>query len=197
MTDPYGGRSGTPLVPGGGVIPARPRRWATAWLPLALAALVGVLVAAYLVVDVRGSAVTQSSPPPAAGSPVPSSELEGVWSGSGSLTRCAGFDDGGCSRTRSISLTIDCSGKRCQVIPFDDSYGSPPLRFRDGRYRAAGPVPAAVAPLCGGSPAFTDLWRLELTVLDGRLLGTYAESTVQSFDCGATGVAWDLVLDRR
>jgi hypothetical protein len=178
------------------VTPARPRRWATVWLPLALAGLVGVLVAVYLVIDVRGSADTQSSPPSAAGRPVPSSELEGVWSGSGSLTHCAGFDEG-CSRTRSISLTIDCSGKRCQVIPFDDSYGSPSLRFRDGRYRAAGPVPAAVAPRCGGSPAYTDLWRLEVTVRGGRLVGSYAESTVQSFDCGATGVAWDVVLDRR
>ena len=83
------------------------------------------------------------------------------------------------------------------MTPFDDSYGSPPLRFQDGRYRAAGPVPADVAPRCGGAPAYTDLWRLELTLQGSRLRGSYAESTVQSFDCGATGVAWDVVLDRR
>ena len=31
---------------------------------------------------------------------------------------------------------------------------------------------------------------------DGRLLAGYAESTVQGFDCGATGIAWDVVLER-
>ena len=41
------------------------------------------------------------------------------------------------------------------------------------------------------------MWRLELTLQGGRLVGSYTESTVQSFDCGATGLAWDLVLERR
>jgi hypothetical protein len=95
-----------------------------------------------------------------------------------------------------VTLTIDCAGKRCEVVPFDAAYGSPPLRFTDGRYRAVGPLPAAVAPTCGGSPTSTGQWRLEFAVRNGRLLGSYAESTVQSFDCGATGVAWAVVLAR-
>jgi hypothetical protein len=161
-----------------------------------LAALVAVVVAAYLVADGRRSPEPPPSTP-SAGSPVPSSELRGAWSGEGTLTRCAGFDDEGCARTLPIALTIDCSQKLCSVIPFDRSYGSPPLRFEDGWYRAAGPLPADVAPTCGGVPTASALWRLELTVQDGRLSGSYAESTVQGFDCGATGLAWEVVLDRR
>jgi hypothetical protein len=130
-----------------------------------------------------------------AGSAVPASELEGEWSGEGSLIRCAGFDDG-CTETLPITLTIDCPGKVCAVSPFDRSYGRPRLAFSDGRYRAAGPVPADAAPECGGVPTHSALWRLELAVQDGRLAGEYAESTVQSFDCGATGVAWRVVLER-
>ena len=174
----------------------RARRRARPWLALALGGvLLGVLVVAYLVVDRRVSADTRPSARASSGSPVPSSELMGEWSGRGTVTLCAGFDR--CDGTRTVTLAIDCSGKRCRVTPFDDTYGSPPLRFSDGRYRAAGPVPADVAPTCGGNPTHTDLWRLELTVQDGRLLGSYKESTVQSFDCGATGRAWDLVLERR
>ena len=37
---------------------------------------------------------------------------------------------------------------------------------------------------------------VELTVQDGRLGGGYEESTVQGFDCGATGVSWRVVLER-
>jgi hypothetical protein len=65
-----------------------------------------------------------------------------------------------------------------------------------GSYRAAGPVPPDVAPTCGGVPTRSALWRLELTIQDERLGGSYAESTVQGFDCGATGVAWEVSLDR-
>jgi hypothetical protein len=159
---------------------------------LALTALVVLAVAAYLVVshrtDVRPGAATTDA------SPVPSAELTGEWSGEGTVTQCAGFDR--CQGTRSVTLRIDCSGKRCEVVPFDPSYGSPPLRFSDGRYRAAGPVPAGAAPTCGGSPTSTALWRLDVALQDGRLTGSYAESTVQSFDCGATGLAWQIVLDR-
>ena len=89
--------------------------------------------------------------PPASAEPRPRRPTcTGEWSGQGTATRCAGFDR--CDGTRTVTLTIDCSGKRCQVTPFDAGYGSPPLRFQDGRYRAAGPVPADVAPRCGGRP---------------------------------------------
>ncbi|MFL6097017.1 MAG: hypothetical protein ACJ71Y_16315, partial [Blastococcus sp.] len=164
-------------------------------LLLALAGLGVVLVVGSLVVDRRESPDRQPSSPPSAGRPVSSSELQGEWSGRGTATQCAGFDR--CDGARTITLTIDCSGKRCEVTAFDPSYGRPPLHFADGHYRAVGPLPAAVAPTCGGAPTSTAAWRLDVTVQDGRLTGSYAESTVQSFDCGATGVAWDVVLDRR
>jgi hypothetical protein len=121
--------------------------------------------------------------------------LAGEWSGQGTASRCAGFDR--CAGTRPITLTIDCTGTRCEVVPFDRRYGSPPLTLADGRYRAAGPIPPAAAPTCGGAPTSTALWRLELALAAGRLVGSYAESTQQSFDCGATGVAWTVVLERR
>ena len=169
-----------------------PARWATRWLPLALTGVVVVLVAAYLLVDGR-----RGADPGPAGGVATSSELSGEWSGEGALTDCAGFDDEDCSGTLPIALTIDCAGKRCEVTPFDRSYGSPPLRLADGRYRAAGPLPPEVAPTCDGVPTHSALWRLELTVVAGRLVGSYRESTLQGFDCGATALAWDLVLERR
>jgi hypothetical protein len=125
---------------------------------------------------------------------VPGFDLAGEWSGEGSVARCAGLDE--CAPTRSVTLTIQCAGRSCRVTPFDPRWGHPPLHIRDGSYRAAGPVPAELAPTCDGVPASSALWRLELTVLDERLVGSYAESTLQGFDCGATGVAWDVVLDR-
>jgi hypothetical protein len=135
------------------------------------------------------------SAPTSGAAPASSDALTGEWSGDGAVTQCAGFDR--CEGTRPVSLTIDCSGKRCVVVPFDAAYGRPPLRFADGRYRAVGPLPPGVAPTCGGAPTSTAQWRLELALRDGRLRGSYAESSVQSFDCGATGVTWDVVLDRR
>jgi hypothetical protein len=164
-------------------------------LLLGLAGLVVVLVVGSVLVDRRGSPDPRASTPPSAGHPVSSSELQGEWSGGGTATQCAGFDR--CDGTRTVTLTIDCSGKRCEVTPFAPSYGRPPLHFADGHYRAVGPLPAAVAPTCGGAPTSTARWRLDVTAQDGRLTGSYAESTVQSFDCGATGLAWDVVLDRR
>jgi hypothetical protein len=170
----------------------------TVWLVVGLAglvaALVAVLVFAAPVVGGRGTAAPERTASPVRGSVVPGFDLAGEWSGEASLTRCAGLDD--CARTRTVTLSIDCSGQSCVDTPFDPSWGRPPLRVRDGAYRAAGPVPAARAATCDGVPASTASWRLELTVLGGRLVGSYAESTVQGFDCGGTGVAWDLVLDR-
>ena len=194
MTDPYGGR---PWTPSGRPRrdPGRPPRWATVGLPLALAGLVAVLVAAHLLVGRQRAAAPPPTSAPASGSVVPSGDLAGEWSGEGVLARCAGFDDG-CPRTRSVSLTIDCAGQRCVVTPGNGSYGSPPLEAQDGAHRAVGPVPSDRAPSCGGAPTASALWRLELTVLHGRLVGSYAESTLQSFDCGATGVAWTVTLDR-
>ncbi len=125
---------------------------------------------------------------------MPGFDLAGEWSGEGSVARCAGLD--GCARARSVTLTIECAGQSCRVTPFDRSWGHPPLLVVDGSYRATGPVPAELAPTCEGVPASSALWQLELTVLGGRLVGSYAESTLQGFNCGATGVAWDLVLDR-
>jgi hypothetical protein len=160
--------------------------------------LVAVAVAVVVVqlgTDGRPEAGPSPRVTPLAGSLVPSAEIAGRWSGEGSLARCAGFDDG-CSRVRSVTLTIDCSRRPCAVTPFDAGYGAPPLHVQDGRFRAVGPLPAEVAPTCDGVPASSALWRLELSVRDGRLVGSYAESTLQGFACGATGVAWDLVLHR-
>jgi hypothetical protein len=169
-------------------------RWATVGLPLVLAALAALAAVAYLAVATPAGPGGRSAATPSDGIPVPSAELAGEWSGEGRVTQCAGFDR--CDGTRTVTLTIDCSGKRCEVVPFDPSYGSPPLRFVGGRYRAIGPLPLAVAPTCGGAPTSTARWRLDLAVRSGRLTGSYAESTVQSFDCGATGLRWDVVLHR-
>ena len=196
MTDPYGG--GPWRSPGS---TGRPRSGRSPWvivgLPVTVAAIVALLVVAHLVGDGGRASGPRSSSASPAGSAVPSSDLVGEWSGEGSLTRCAGFDDEGCPETVSVTLTIECSKKLCAVTPFDRSYGTPPLRFEDGRYRASGPVPPAVAPTCGGAPTASALWRLELTVQGGRLGGSYAESTVQGFDCGATGVAWAVTFEHR
>jgi hypothetical protein len=176
--------------------PSRPSRWALAGFPLALAGLVVLGVAAALVVDGRQGPEARPALSLSPGSPAAPSELEGHWSGEGALSRCAGFEDEDCSGTREVVLTIDCTSGSCAVTPFDRGYGSPPLRFENGIYRAAGPLPADVAPTCGGVPTKSGLWRLELAVRDGRLIGGYAESTIQGFDCGATDLAWDLVLER-
>jgi hypothetical protein len=183
VTDPYGGRSRTP-------------RWAIIGFPLAFAVLIGLVVAVHAVVDDGSSADLLPSTSPSTGGAGQSSALAGEWSGEGTLTDCAGFENEGCPAVRTVTLTIDCSEQPCAVTPFDRSYGHPPLRLEDGRYRAAGPVPSEVAPTCGGNPTSTGLWRLELAVLAGRLAGSYAESTVQSFDCGATWLRWEFALDR-
>lgn len=174
----------------------RPSRWALVGFPLALIGLVVLGVGAALVVDGRQGADARPVVSLSPGSPAPSSELEGEWSGEAAMTRCAGFEDEDCTGTRDVTLAIDCAAGSCTVTPFDRGYGSPPLRFEDGIYRAAGPLPADVAPTCGGVPTKSGLWRLELAVRDGRLIGSYAESTIQGFDCGATDLAWDLVLER-
>lgn len=153
-------------------------------------ALAGLAVVGFLLVGPRADEGSLPSRGPAS-----SDQLTGEWSGHGTATRCAGFDR--CTGTRKVTLTIDCSGKRCRVVPFDREYGSPPLRFADGHYRAVGPLPPGVAPTCGGAPTSTAQWRLDLTARGARLVGSYSESTVQSFDCGATGVAWNVVLERR
>jgi hypothetical protein len=158
---------------------------------LALVGLAAVVV--YLVIGQHPDGGPRIATPD--GHPATVTELMGDWSGQGKATRCAGFDR--CEGTRAVTLTIDCSGKRCDVVPFAPGYGSPPLRFAGGRYRATGPLPPGAAPTCGGAPTSTARWQLDLAVRKGRLVGSYAESTVQSFDCGATGVAWDVVLDRR
>ena len=183
MTNPYTGRPSR-----------RSARWVAVWFPVALAVLIAV--AAYLVVDDRGSVDTLPSTARSTGSAVPLSALAGEWSGEGSLTDCAGFADENCPATRSVTLTIDCVDQPCVVTPFDRSYGRPPLKREDGGFRAAGPLPLEVAPTCGGAPTSSGLWRLDLTALNGRLEGSYAESTVQGFDCGATHLRWEFSLDR-
>jgi hypothetical protein len=161
------------------------RRWVAVGLALA-----GLAVVAFLVVGQRPDDGALPS-----GRAASSDQLTGEWSGQGMATRCAGFDR--CAGTREVTLIIDCSGQRCRVVPFDREYGRPPLRFAGGHYRAVGPLPPGAAPTCGGAPTSTAQWRLDLAARGGRLVGSYSESTVQSFDCGATGVAWDVVLERR
>jgi hypothetical protein len=183
VTDPYRGGSGGP-------------RWAIIGFPLAFVVLIGLVVAVHAVVDDGSPADLLASTSRSTGGTGPSSALAGEWSGEATLTDCAGFENEGCPAVRTVTLTIDCSEQPCAVTPFDRSYGRPPLRLEEGRYRAAGPVPAEVAPTCGGHPTSTALWRLEIAAVDGRLAGSYAESTVQSFDCGATWLRWEFALDR-
>ncbi len=159
--------------------------------------LVGSVVLAVALLMLVGD---RPSPDPGAritsSGPVLPALLAGEWSGEGAVTRCAGLEGEDCSGTLPITLTIDCARNPCAVTPFDPRYGAPTLRFEDGTYRAAGPVPPELAPLCGGVPASSALWRLALTVREGRLEGRYSESTLQGFDCGATGAEWDVTLDR-
>ena len=183
MTDQYRGDSGVP-------------RWAIIGFPLAFVLLIGLVVAVHAAVDDGSPADLLPSTSRSTGGTAASSELAGEWSGEATLTDCAGFENEGCPAVRTVTLTIDCSEQPCAVTPFDRSYGRPPLRLEEGRYRAAGPVPADVAPTCGGHPTSTALWRLELAAVDGRLAGSYAESTVQSFDCGATWLRWEFALER-
>jgi hypothetical protein len=183
VTDPHRGALRTP-------------RWAAVGFPLAFAVLVGLVVAVHAVVDDGSPADLLPGTSLSTGGAGPSSALAGEWSGEGRLTDCAGFESEGCQAVRTVTLTIDCSEQPCAVTPFDPSYGRPPLRVEDGSFRAAGPVPSDVAPTCGGSPTSTALWRLEIDVVDERLVGSYAESTVQSFDCGATWLRWEFALDR-
>ena len=188
MIAPAGGTSGPPSGR------PTPRRWGTGGLVAGLVGLVTVLVFSSLVLHGRGAAAPERSSSPSRGSVVPGFDLAGEWSGEGSVTLCAGLDD--CAQTRSVTLTIQCAGPSCRVTPFGPSWGHPRLEVRDGSYRAAGPVPSELAPTCEGVPASSASWHLELTVLDDRLVGSFAESTLQGFNCGATAVAWDLVLDR-
>jgi hypothetical protein len=175
-----------------------PPRWRTAGLVAGLAGLVAVLVAALLfnslALDGRGAAAPERSFSPLRGSVVPGFDLAGEWSGEGAVTLCAGLEH--CARTRSVTLTIQCAGESCRVTPFDPSWGKPRLEVRDGSYRALGPVPSERAPTCEGVPASSASWHLDLRVLDDRLVGSFEESTLQGFNCGATAVAWNLVLDR-
>ncbi|NYJ05014.1 hypothetical protein [Petropleomorpha daqingensis] len=173
---------------------SRARPWVLAGLVLALAAVVAVVVAALVVPDDRPDAVPQPSATASTGAAIPRSELAGQWSGEGTLTDCAGFDEG-CPRTLTLTLMISCPQDPCTVTPVERGEGHPPLRFQDGRYRAAGPVRADVGPTCTGNPT-SGLWHLDLAEQDGRLVGRYSESTVQSFDCGATSVAWDVTFAR-
>ncbi|MGY1804557.1 hypothetical protein ACI78T_14855 [Blastococcus sp. SYSU D00922] len=174
----------------------RAPRWRTLWLPLGVVAVVVLAFAALLVVDRGERGGTGAVAPATMTGPVADAELAGEWTGGGTLQRCAGFSDEDCSGTRAFRLSIECPAGGCVVTPFDSSYGSPPLHFEDGVYRAVGPLPPDVAPRCGGSPTRSAQWRVELVVADGRLTGSYAESTIQGFDCGATGVAWQVALDR-
>ena len=170
---------------------SRRARWANAGFPVLIAVLVAVAVAVNLADD------APTNPTPSTDGAEPSSTLAGEWSADGELTDCAGFDDEDCSATRAITLTIDCSDEPCLVTPFDRSYGRPPLRSEDGGYRAAGPVPPDAAPTCNGTPTSSALWRLELAFVDGRLEGSYTESTIQGFDCGATHLRWEVTFERR
>ena len=193
MIAPAGETSGSPSGR------TTPPRWGTAGLVAGLAGLVAVLVAVLvfnsLVLDGSGVREHPSAvPSPLRGSVVPGFDLAGEWSGQGSVTRCAGLDD--CARTRAVTLTIECAGQSCRVTPFDPSWGQPRLEVRDGVIARPARCRPSFAPTCDGVPASSALWHLELTVLDDRLVGSYAESTLQGFDCGATAVAWELVLYR-
>lgn len=180
----------------GGAPARRWSRWVTVGIPLVLAGLVAVAAAVALAPDPGTTAGRRIDATASMTRPAPSSALEGEWSGTGSLTDCAGFDQG-CAATLSIPLSVDCSADACAVTPLGPGHGRPPLRFEDGRYRAAGPVPPERAPTCGGTPTRSALWRLDLVLAEGRLIGSYSESTVQGFDCGATWVAWEVALARR
>ncbi|WP_324277200.1 hypothetical protein [Blastococcus brunescens] len=196
MTDREAGRPRAPREGTGASAPAGSTpRWVTVGLP-ALALVVAFGVAGVVLADGSPVPGVPTGGVPSMSAPAPPSELEGEWVGKATPTRCAGFDDEACSGTRSITLTVECSGNRCAVTPFAPRYGSPPLQFVDGVHRASGPVPADAAPTCGGAPTSSALWRLELVVRDGRLGGSYQESTVQGFDCGATGVEWQVLFDR-
>ncbi|MGY1618135.1 hypothetical protein ACI797_15455 [Geodermatophilus sp. SYSU D00691] len=130
------------------------------------------------------------------GSSAPGAELEGRWSGTGTVASCEGAY---CALTEEITLEIDCSWSSCSVHVF----GEPAqLQEAGNRFTAAGSIPPWELDSCAGGGLSTGRWSLDLG-LDGQTLtGRYTEGTtsrcgpVVSTPVSTTETAWDFELTR-
>ena len=155
------------------------------------AVLVGVLAALVVALTVGHVVLTGGSGFAGSGA-----ELEGRWSGTGTVATC---DGGVCPPSEAIDLDIDCSWSGCTVSVLDEPAE---LVAAGDRFTATGSVPPWHLDPCTGGGFTTGRWSLDLA-LDGDVLtGRYTEQTTSG--CGSvvsrtvstTETSWDLELPR-
>ncbi len=130
------------------------------------------------------------------GSTAAGADLEGRWSGTGTVAACDGV---ACPPEREFVLTVDCSWSSCTVPVFDESAE---LGGAGDRFTASGQIPPWHLRSCPGGGFVTGRWVLELHRDGQAVVGRYTEETTSG--CGpvvsrtvSTSVAsWDLWLSR-
>ncbi len=130
------------------------------------------------------------------GSTAPGAELEGRWSGTGTVATCDGI---GCPPGREFALAVDCSWSSCTVPVFDEPAE---LERAGDRFTASGQIPPWHLDSCAGGGFVTGRWSLDLRLDGGTLVGRYSEETTSG--CGSvvsrtvstTEASWDVSLTR-
>ncbi len=157
-------------------------------LTVVLVAVLGVLLAVFAVV---AYVLTGGF-----GSTAPGAELEGRWSGTGTVATCDGVV---CPPGEEAELVVDCSRTSCTVEVLDERAE---IQEAGDGFTASGSIPPWHLGSCTGGGFVTGQWSLDLT-LDGDVLeGHYTEQTTSS--CGpvvsrtttTTEAALDLELTR-
>ena len=162
----------------------RSSRRPAAVLMLVLGALVAVCTVGYVVLT------------GGFGSTAPGADLEGNWSGTGTVVSCDGVV---CPPGETITLAVDCSWSACTVSVFDEPAE---LQGPGDRVTAAGSIPPWHLDSCTGGGFVTGRWFLDLT-RDGKVLtGRYTEEvtsgcgSVVSRTVSTTETSWDVELTR-